>query len=57
LVRRSRLGDFAWPERLDPETWRGYRLPDDPASRSLVEIAPEEILNAMRDRRRRAEHR
>jgi hypothetical protein len=48
VIRKSRLGDFAWPERLDPATWRGYRSPDDPISRGLDEIAPEELLNAMR---------
>ncbi|WP_156518267.1 AAA domain-containing protein [Microbacterium aurantiacum] len=48
VIRKSRLGDFAWPERLDPETWQGYRLPDEPPSRGLDEVAPEELLNAMR---------
>ncbi|UFU01870.1 AAA domain-containing protein [Ruania suaedae] len=48
LVRRgASLGTFAWPQDLDPGTWRGYRY-DPTGIRTLDEIAPEEIANAMR---------
>ena len=33
---------------MDPDQWTGYRTPDVNASRRFDEIAPEEILNAMR---------
>lgn len=47
-VRKSRkLGDFAWPANLDPEEWTGFRIADEGGTRSLDEIAPEEIANAM----------
>lgn len=46
-LKKSRLGAFAWPEVLDPQTWEGYRSADTDGSRSLDEVAPEEIRNAM----------
>ncbi|WP_434810134.1 DUF4011 domain-containing protein [Microbacterium sp. bgisy189] len=46
-LKKSRLGAFAWPEVLDPQTWEGYRSADKDGSRSLDEVAPEEIRNAM----------
>ncbi|MFB8146646.1 DUF4011 domain-containing protein [Microbacterium sp. NPDC056003] len=46
-LKKSRLGAFAWPEGLDPQTWEGYRSSDKDGSRSLDEVAPEEIRNAM----------
>lgn len=46
-LKKSRLGAFAWPEVLDPQTWEGYRSADKDGSRSLDEVAPEEIKNAM----------
>ncbi len=46
-MKKSRLGAFAWPEVLDPHTWEGYRSADKDGSRSLDEVAPEEIRNAM----------
>ncbi|WP_148612643.1 AAA domain-containing protein [Nocardioides rubriscoriae] len=47
-VRKNRkLGDFAWPSRLDPETWAGFRIAGQDGSRTLDEIAPQEIANAM----------
>ena len=47
-MKKSRLGAFAWPEDLDAQTWTGYRSADTVGSRSLDEIAPEEIENAMK---------
>ena len=46
-LRKGRLGRFAWPDNLDPETWAGFRFADPDGSRSLDEVAPEEIANAM----------
>ncbi|GAA2535843.1 DUF3320 domain-containing protein [Microbacterium mitrae] len=46
-VKKSDLGTFAWPESIDPATWTAYRTADADGSRSLEEIAPEEIRNAM----------
>lgn len=47
-VRKNRrLGDFAWPTHLDPEAWAGFRIAGQDGARSLDEIAPEEIANAM----------
>lgn len=47
-LRKSRkLGDFAWPSALDPETWTGFRIAGSDGSRTLHEIAPQEIANAM----------
>ena len=47
-VKKSRLGAFAWPAGLDPSTWTGFRYVDPEGSRSLDEVAPEEIANAMK---------
>ncbi|CDK00265.1 conserved hypothetical protein [Microbacterium sp. C448] len=53
-VKKDRLGAFAWPEGLDPQVWTGYRPADKDGSRSLEEVAPEEIANAMKAVRRLA---
>ncbi|WP_100350241.1 AAA domain-containing protein [Luteimicrobium subarcticum] len=47
-VRKSRHGDFVWPQGVDPATWTGYRSADADMSRTLDEVAPEEIANAIR---------
>ncbi|MEV0106234.1 DUF3320 domain-containing protein [Nocardia sp. NPDC050799] len=47
MIRRSRMGAFVWPEQCDPDRWRGFRTPVAGNTRPLVEIAPEEIANAM----------
>jgi len=47
-MRKSRLGTFVWPTGLDPATWTGFRTVDPDGSRTLDEVAPEEISNAMR---------
>lgn len=46
-LKKSWLGSFAWPAGLDSATWVGFRFVDPDGSRSLDEIAPEEIANAM----------
>jgi hypothetical protein len=46
-LKKSRVGAFARPEGLDPQAWEGYRSADKDGSRSLDEVAPEEIRNAM----------
>ena len=38
-LKKSRLGAFAWPEVLEPQTWEGYRSADKDGSRSL-DVAP-----------------
>ncbi|TFD48811.1 DUF4011 domain-containing protein [Cryobacterium frigoriphilum] len=40
---------FAWPSRIDPETWRGYRRTPAGLSRPLEQVSPREIVNAMVD--------
>ncbi|MGZ9884001.1 DUF3320 domain-containing protein [Rhodococcus ruber] len=47
LVHSTPLGKFVWPPQLDRASWRGFRTTPDDVIRSLNEIAPEEILNAM----------
>jgi len=47
LKRSRKFGDFVWPADLDPETWTGYRA-STTSERSLDEVAPQEIANAMR---------
>jgi len=51
-LHKGKLGTFAWPTGLDPDSWRGCRYADDARSRSLDEVAPEEIANAMRSLRK-----
>ena len=46
-VRRSKLGVFAWPTEIDPDSWTGFRRADVEGTRGLDEIAPQEIRNAM----------
>jgi hypothetical protein len=46
-LKKGRLGSFAWPANLDAAGWTGFRHADAVASRSLDEVAPEEIANAM----------
>jgi hypothetical protein len=45
--RRSTLGAFLWPDHLDPDSWRGFRVTQHSSERKFSEIAPEEIVNAM----------
>jgi hypothetical protein len=47
LRRSKRFGDFAWPFSIDPATWTAFRCEGDSPQRTLHEIAPEEIINAM----------
>jgi len=47
-VRRGKLGVFVWPHDLDPDAWEGFRYALDDPLRTLDEVAPEEIANAMR---------
>lgn len=46
-LRKGPLGTFAWPTGLDPSIWAGFRLVDPEGTRSLDEVAPEEIANVM----------
>ncbi|WP_166785977.1 DUF4011 domain-containing protein [Cryobacterium sandaracinum] len=38
---------FAWPARLDPRTWRGFRPTPGGVARPLEHISPRELVNAM----------
>jgi hypothetical protein len=38
---------FAWPQRLDPEAWRGYRPTPDGLDRPIEQISQREVVNAM----------
>ena len=46
-LRKSALGEFAWPADLDMARWSGFRPADADHTRSLDEVAPEEIANAV----------
>jgi hypothetical protein len=46
-VRTHPTGTYVWPPGLDPATWRGFRASRAGADRTLVEVAPEEIANAI----------
>lgn len=48
-IRRGPLGTFVWPAGIESESWDEYRHTIDAADRSLNEVAPEEITNAMAD--------
>lgn len=47
LARTREGGTFIWPSDKDPQTWDGFRIVNPNAPRTLDEIAPEEIANAM----------
>ena len=50
--RPSLRGGFFWPPGVDPETWRGYRVPDPSdgmARRDAEDIPIEELANAADD--------
>lgn len=47
VYRRPGDGEFAWPRGVDPENYSAFRTPAPDATRSVQEIAPEEIANAM----------
>ncbi len=48
LIHSDSMGAFVWPHQIDRVTWNGYRTTPDEVSRPLGEIAPEEIVNAMK---------
>ena len=39
--------EFVWPPSLDPLTWEGFRRTPDGVERSLEQISPRELGNAM----------
>ncbi len=50
LRREDSLGEFFWPQKLDPATWGGYVAAEEPGgARPVDQIAPEELSNAMVD--------
>jgi hypothetical protein len=46
-VRTHPVGTYVWPPGLDPAVWRGFRASRAGADRTLAEVAPEEIANAI----------
>lgn len=48
-VTKHETGNIYWPKGIDPVSWRDFRVPSaDPDSRrTLEEIPPEELVNAM----------
>jgi hypothetical protein len=52
LLRREQvrehpgIGTYAWPDGLDPDSWRDFRPVRTTTDRNLEECAPEEIANA-----------
>lgn len=47
MIRRSSLGAFVWAEDTPPETYTIFRRTPEGVERTIQEIAPEEIANAM----------
>lgn len=47
-IERGPFGDHVWPADLDPHTWRGFRETRRPSDRTVQEISPHEIINAIR---------
>ncbi|MBV0895966.1 AAA domain-containing protein [Microbacterium sp. NC79] len=47
-LKRDKLGEFAWPKGIDPKLWNDFRAANGEAIRSMEEISPQEIANAMR---------
>ena len=47
-VERTPFGDVAWPEGVAPDTYDDFRRTPEGVSRALDEIAPRELVNAMR---------
>jgi hypothetical protein len=45
--RRGPFGEFVWSPDVSPDTWRAFRRSRPGSDRTLEEIAPEEIRNAM----------
>lgn len=47
VYRRPGDDDFAWPRDIEPANYSAFRIPAPDEARSVQEIAPEEIANAM----------
>ncbi|NJC12664.1 hypothetical protein F4558_002490 [Micromonospora profundi] len=41
------LGRYAWPEGVDPQTYRAYRVTQASNDRAFEEVPPEEVANAL----------
>lgn len=48
LVHSTAFGQFAFPEGVSPTEYKGFRVAPEGSRRELSDIAPHEILNAMR---------
>ena len=49
LVHSTVLGEFVFPEGVQPHEYTGFRVAGPGERRELADIAPHEILNAMKD--------
>jgi len=49
MVHSTVLGDFVFPEGVEPHEYTGFRVAGPGERRELADIAPHEILNAMKD--------
>ncbi|MCB2412006.1 DUF4011 domain-containing protein [Demequina sp. TTPB684] len=49
LVHSTVLGEFAFPQGVQPHEYRSFRVAAPGERRELADIAPHEILNAMKD--------
>jgi hypothetical protein len=47
-LERTPFGDYAWPVGQDPDTYDAFRLTPLGVKRDIEEIAPRELVNAMR---------
>ncbi|MET7876171.1 DUF4011 domain-containing protein [Micromonospora profundi] len=46
LHNHPTLGRYAWPEGVDPQTYRAYRVTQASNDRTFEEVPPEEVANA-----------
>ncbi|MEV4198518.1 DUF4011 domain-containing protein [Micromonospora globbae] len=46
LHTHPNVGSYAWPEGMDPQTYRAYRVTQASADRAFEEVPPEEVANA-----------
>ncbi|MFF0365785.1 hypothetical protein [Micromonospora sp. NPDC005087] len=46
LYTHTTLGRYAWPDGVDPQTYRAYRVTQASNDRAFEEVPPEEVANA-----------
>ncbi|MEU4399633.1 DUF4011 domain-containing protein [Micromonospora orduensis] len=47
LYRHPTVGGYAWPDGVDPQTYRAYRVTQASNDRAFEEVPPEEVANAL----------